>query len=349
MEEDPLSVQRRRAARIGSGLLALATVGAGVVIGASPAYAAAVPTITALSSAVGSTAGGTALGSSILITGTGLSTVSETATCAGPAMCVKFGTTAVAAGAISVISDTTMAVKVPASIATPAADTGLVDIIVTNATGPSVASTKSKFAVRAPLTAAIAANVYMNPIAGSVLTVPITGYTLGIQANYALEKITATVNGVAAVTAWGSTSSVKVTVPAGTPSSTAATVALFHDGIAGTNDTTHAFYTAVITALSRTSGPIAGAGGDITVTGKGLGTGAVTFYFGVDANTAACTVAAGGLSALCLSAVIPKTPVTVTGPPAVDMPTTVPVYIKPTGSVTFGYTAGNAYTYTNLT
>jgi hypothetical protein len=304
---------RKRAAAIA--VAAIVTT-AGLVLPASPSFATvAAPTITGLSVTKGSTAGGTAL----VITGTGLSTVTA----------VTFGGTN--ATSFALVSDSQLQAVAPAG--TGAADTGIVNVLVTNPGGTSGATVKSQYAYREPITVSgVAAGTLLNPIAGSVLTLT-SSYTFSGSAGYTKEKITVTVGGVAAVATYVDTTHIKITVPAGTPSNTPAPIAMLHDGITGT-PSSNAKYAAVISALSRHVGPTAGEGGTITVTGKGF-TNATGWKFGTQPAT--CSVVSD-TSASCTSI------------PALSTPGVggVAVNFTPDASAPFGYTASGSYVYTNL-
>jgi hypothetical protein len=308
---------------LASVLITAATVLGGVALIPTPSYAtAAAPTVTKLSVAKGSTAGGTP----VVITGTGFSTV-VTST----ASSVTFG--GVNATSFLVTSDTSMSAVAPAG--TGAANTGQVDVLVTNPTGTSAVSAADKFAYRAPITATAPTGTLLNPVAGSVITVGVN-ITLTGSSNFSLESITGTIGGAAATVAYADSSHVTMTVPAGTPSNTPTTVALIHDTITGTPDTTHARYAAVISSLSRKAGPIAGGGGTITVTGKGFTNGS-DWKFG--ANDATCSVTTD-TSASCT--VIPAQAA------SDPVQATVPVTFTPAGSTPFGTTSGGAYTYSDI-
>ncbi len=312
----------RQPARTGATALALVTlaVATAVVATAAPAYATAT-TVVSLSVNKGSTAGMI----NTLINGTGFSTVDENTPSA-----VTFGT--VDAATFLVLSDSQIAAKVPAALAA-----GIVDVRVTPGAGASgttsAVSTGDQFNYRAPITAT-APTVLLNPAGGSVISV---GVDLTLSSGtYAAERITATVGGANATVAYGDATHVTITAPAGTPSATATSIAVVHDGIAGVPDTTHATYAAVISTLSRSSGPAAGGGAAITVTGKGL-TGATNWAFGTVTTGFTCTVATD-TSASCTT--VPA--------PAVAGPGTVVVSFTPAGGIPFGTTGGAAYTYSDV-
>jgi len=315
-----VSVERAvRTAVLGVAVAVCAAAG-GLAVTGSAAYATATA-VTSLSVTKGSTAGLV----NTVITGTGFSTVDETVSSA-----VRFGT--VDAVAFLVLSDTQIAAKVPA-----ATSAGVVDVRVTPGTGAggttSAVTAGDQFTYRAPITATAPAAL-LHPLGGSVLSV---GVDLTLSSgSFAAERITATVNGTAATVAYGDPSHVSLTVPAGTPSATPASIMLVHDGVAGVPDTTHASYAAVISALSRTGGPAAGGGSAITVTGKGL-TGATNWAFGTVTTGFTCTVSTD-TSASCSTA--PASAAGTAGP--------VVVSFTPAGGVAFGTTAGAVYTYSDV-
>ncbi|MEU4215711.1 IPT/TIG domain-containing protein [Actinoplanes sp. NPDC026623] len=251
-------------------VIAAAAVAAGASIfgmsgAASAAGASLLPTVTKLNVAKGSTAGGTV----VTITGTNFDTATG----------VKVGGTA--ATPFLIATPTMIVAKV-------AAGTGSkVQVEVTNPTGASVNTVADDFTFLAPMDS-VAATALLNPFGKSTITVTTTG--AGTSADlFKANKVTATVNGTSSPVTWVSDTSVKVAAPAGDPSATAASVVLYHDGVAGAADTTHAKYAAVITKLSKTSGSTAG-GGTIAISGKGLST-ATAFNFGATAATACAPVA----------------------------------------------------------
>ncbi|MEU4215710.1 IPT/TIG domain-containing protein [Actinoplanes sp. NPDC026623] len=253
-------------------VIAAAAVAAGAgIFGITAAASAAtslLPTVTKLSVAKGSTAGGTV----VSITGTNFDTVTA----------VKVGGTGGTAVTSFLISSPTEIV------AKVAAGTGSkLQFTVTNPTGSSVDTVADDFTFLAPMDS-VAAAALLNPFGKSTITVTTTG--AGTSADlFKANKVTATVNGTSSPVTWVSDTSVKVAAPAGDPSATAASVVLYHDGVAGAADTTHAKYAAVITKLSKTSGSTAG-GGTIAISGKGLST-ATAFNFGATAATACAPVA----------------------------------------------------------
>jgi hypothetical protein len=280
--------------------VAAAAIAAGVgIFGLSGmASAAAVspldPTVTKLSTVKGSTAGGTV----VTITGKNFDT----------ATAVKVGGTAVTSFLIA--SPTQIVAKVAAGTGTK------VQVEVTNSAGanPSADVVADDFTFLAPLPA-VATATLLNPLGKSVITVTTTGSLGGTASAFKDNKVTATVNGALAAVAYVDDTHAKVTAPAGTPSATAASVVLYHDGVAGTADTTNAKYAAVITKLSKTTSPLAGTG-TINITGKGLTT-VTGFNFGATAATLCtavtgkadtdwtCTIPAGSVGAVSVKAVFP--------------------------------------------
>ncbi|MET8153756.1 IPT/TIG domain-containing protein [Actinoplanes sp. NPDC049668] len=275
--------------------------------------------VTKLSVAKGSTLGGTV----VTITGKKFTGTTD----------VEFGATA--ATSFLIVSDTQIVAKAPVG-------SGTVQVKVTNATTNESANTAADdFAYIQPINAVVAAGTLLNPLGKSVLTITPAG--TGLTAMGADKdafkglKVTATVNGAVAQVAWGSATTVKVTVPAGTPSATGASVVLLRDGVAGAADT-NAKYAAVITKLSKTSGGVAAdAAGTITVTGKGLTT-ATGLTFGATAVTGSCTHGTGTKL---------DTEYTCTGIPA----GTGSVAVKatfPASTITYGTLPTAAYTFSDV-
>jgi IPT/TIG domain len=308
-----MSAPRTAAGRVLTTLLAFGTVLAGLAVTASPAYATGVPTVASISVVRGSTDGGT----NVLITGTNFSTVSESTpegVTFGGANALTFG----------VLSSTQLTAKAPPY----PVDGDVVDVQVTNPTGTSVVSTRDKFTYRTPIPASVPEETLLNPVSGGIIVVT-SSYPL---TNLISQKITATIGPTTVPMTMLSDSTVRVTAPAGNPSGTPLSIALLHDSVAGTPDNTNARYAAIITSLSRTSGPVTG-GGTITVTGKGFG-GATEWRFGDAA--ASCTVT----SSILASCVVPASATDDVGP--------VAVRFTPAGSATYGFTSAGNYTYTTL-
>src|SRR3954447_10206628 len=261
-------------------LTGTALVSGVVLVTAGTAFATVAPVIsvTALSVTKGSTAGGT----NVLVTGKGFLGMDTSETDS-----VKFG--ASNGTGVLVLSDTQLAVTAPAG-------TGAVDVIVhdktvSSAHNTSANTTADNFTYLAPITAAVPTSTLLNSLGGSVVKVTAsgTGVDLGASATaFVATKTTATVNGVAAPLKWIDSTHVWMTVPAGTPSSTPATVALLNNGVAGTADSANAKYAAVISKLSVTGGPVAGTN-TVAVTGKGFTSSTVWKFGGVNVS-GSCTL-----------------------------------------------------------
>lgn len=328
--------------RAAGAALAVVLAAAGLTAVASPAYAAALPTITGFTPAVGTTAGGTV----VTITGTGFSTV-----VAGTLSNIGIGGDVTA---IKILSDT----QIKGTVAAHAA--GAVSVTVSNPTG--MATAKTKFTFYAPLTAALGGATFLNPAGGGLLTVPISaGYTASATAAaFATEKITATIGGVAAAVSWISgANSVNLKVPATTVIDGAAkTIALFHAGVTGTNDATNAKYAAVISSITPAYGPLLG-GTTVTLAGKGF-SGAVPATFKVGLGTAGilatgCVIYTD-IKATCVTPAAPKT-FTLDTDPTITVGTSVvsasagvagafTFSFTPDTGITFGATSGATFTYT---
>lgn len=297
----------------------VATVGLSMVPGSASAAAAAI-SITSLSISRGSTVGGT----NTVINGYGFSAVDETASSA-----VTFGGTD--ATRFIVLSNTQIAVKAPAG-------TGVVDVRVTASGTTSAITTGDKFTYRVPITTTVTAgNILLNPLGNSAFGVS-SDYNWGTSSTFLSERITATVGGVSASITYVDATHATVKAPAGTPSATAVPIVLIHDSVAGTADSTHAKFAAVVGTLNVTSGVLAG-GGALTVTGKGL-TGATSWMFGTVAAT--CTAAAAPNADTRATCTIPASAASGTTAGAVT------VSFTPAASVTFAPTAGSSFTYTAL-
>lgn len=289
--------------------------GAGIFgFSATASAASLLPTVTKLSASKGSTAGGTV----VTITGTNFDT----------ATAVDFGATA--GTSLLVLSPTQIAVKAPAG-------TGKVDVKVTNPTGASVVTgTADDFNYVAPVTAAVGGNTLFSSLGKT--TVVASAATYASEVLFKAAKLTATVDGVLAPVSWGgltgtNATKVLITAPAGTPSSTPASVKLYSDGVAGTADATNAKYAAVISGLSKTSGKLAG-GDTVIVTGKGFTT-ATAWKFGSVAAT--CTVVTGkaDTSVSCVA-------------PAAAAAGPVSVTFTAAASAPVGVTVGATYSYSDV-
>ncbi|MFG1924810.1 IPT/TIG domain-containing protein [Cryptosporangium sp. NPDC048952] len=317
----------RLAATALAGSLAAGSL-AGALGFAGIAQAAGEPTVKSLSVAKGSTSGGTA----VLITGTGFNGVNESSG-------VTFGSTAAGgtpATNVIVLSDTQIAVKAPAG-------TNSVSVFVTNANGASADTTTDNFTYIAPITVTVPSNTKLSAAGGTTFNASITGAGVSSSGDITSKKITATVNGAVAKVAYGGSSdTLAITAPAGTPTATGGTVSVsvLSDGVTGTPDASNAKYVAVITKLSVMSGPTAGTNGTsdkpaVTITGVGL-KGATGWQF--DAVGATCSAGTGTKE---------DTTVTCTNIPA-GTAGPVTVNFTPANGATQGITAGATYTYTDL-
>ncbi|WP_323100182.1 IPT/TIG domain-containing protein [Intrasporangium sp. YIM S08009] len=310
----------------------------------------AVPTLTRLSTTSGTTKGGT----SVTLTGTGLTRASA----------VRFGTTS--APIVARVSSTQLRVTAPAHTA------GLVDVRATTPGGTSAAVTATRFRYSAPAT----------PAAPSPTTLPAVT-KLSTSAGPTAGAQTLTISGLrlTGVTSvlFGTTRTTKVTqVSAGTirvvtPARPAGTVDVRVTSKAGTSPVVAAGryrYEAMptVTKVSPSSGPSRG-GTVVTLTGTNLGY-ATSVFFGstrvlqvtrVSATTlrvtapahAAGTVWIRATSAGGWSAVSPATTYTFGAPPAVTrlstdagplaggtVVTVSGTHLEDVTSVRFGTTAG---------
>jgi hypothetical protein len=219
----------RARARLGACAFAAAAAAAGVLVG-SPAHAALpLPTITAVSVAGSTTNKVVTAGTTIVITGTGFSGMTDNAAvsacstnapAAYPAQysgCsqVRFngiGATSTAnftpATRYTVVNDTTIYATVPTISAVdgatggPVAGTGSVKVQVLNTTGTGTSSglsssTASELFYRKPLTANVPGTPTVNPLGGGSLVVGVTGGIATLTSTtLAQEKITAYVYSV---------------------------------------------------------------------------------------------------------------------------------------------------------
>jgi large repetitive protein len=245
------------------------------------------PVVTGVSPAAGPLAGGT----SVTITGTGLS----------GATLVDFGS--VAATKVVVVSPTQITATSPAEAA------GTVDVTVTTAGGVSATSTADQFAyLIAPTVTAV------SPIVG-----PLSGGTL--------VTITGTNFTGATLVDFGTIAATNVIVVSPTqitaisPAEAAGMVDVTVTGPGGVSTTSAAdqfTYTAAptVTAVSPTSGPLAG-GTSVTITGTGL-TGATVVDFGSVAATNVVVVSDTQITATSPAGAAGTVNVTVTTPGGVS-------------------------------
>jgi IPT/TIG domain len=351
-----MSSQRNGPGRVAAIALAASSVVAGILLTGAPAFAVGEPTVTAINVTKANSDGGT----NILVTGTKFLTVSEpqpgdgastvTTKLANVAI-VASDNTATSVLDFLVISDTQLAAKLPAGTSD-----AVYDLVVTGSAGASAKVATDKVTYRSAVNASVASGTLMHPTVSGKLPVTVN-LPIANTADITTKKITATINGTAAVATWvsttGTTSSdtsvLSLAIPAGTPSSVGVPVVIFHDGVAGTTDT-NAKYASVITLLSVTSGPsTANATGTIVVTGKGL-TGATAWKIGTQdftgtATAGPCvptTTATADTSWTCTgipAAPQSSAPADILGPVAVSFTS---------ASGPFANTAAGTYTYTNL-
>ncbi|WP_280938469.1 IPT/TIG domain-containing protein [Sinorhizobium sp. A49] len=231
----------------------------------------AAPTVTSISPTAGPTAGGT----TVIITGTGFAS----------ATAVRFGATA--ATGYTVNSNTQITATAPAGAA------GTVDIRVTTAGGTSSTSAADQFTyVAAPTVTSISPTA--GPTTGG-MTVTITGT--------GFAGATAVTFGATAATGYTVNSNTQITATA--PAGAAGTVDIRVTTVGGTSSTSAAdqfTYVAAptVTSISPTAGPTAG-GTTVTITGTGFASAtAVTFGataasgFTINSNTQITATAPAG-------------------------------------------------------
>ncbi|WP_178380038.1 IPT/TIG domain-containing protein [Cryptosporangium aurantiacum] len=318
-------------ALVSAGVFGAGVLGAGVLGVAGSASAASTTTevvaVTSLSTAYGSTAGGT----NVVINGKGFNRLDERV-----AGSVMFG--GKQAKSYLVLSDTQISAKAPAGTGSK------VRVIVTDLTYTSADTTSDDFTYLEPISVRVPDKTELSAAGGTTVRVTLSGRNLDLStaAKFTAAKITATVDGTAATIAWASATQATLTAPAGTPSMTHSKVPVVvsTNGVPGPADTTHARYAPVVTKLSVTSGKLAGTAGTsskpaLTITGVGLAD-ADGFWFGKTKGT--CTASSGKESTTWTCVNIPSAGVS--GPVAV-----LPRFDD--GRVA-GVTAGSVYTYTNL-
>jgi hypothetical protein len=303
----------------------------GVAVIATPAYAA-VPTIssvvpskfTELQTIVINGAGFTGMVDNGTTNGTA-GTACNVATPPDGCSMVRFvgsANTGTVATSYIVLSDTKIAVVVPATIPTPgsagtiaagaaAQGTGAMEVQVTNTMaaggGTSVTTgTTSDVIYRNKITATlVTATAKLNPLGGSSVPVNLTAGQLFSMTSqtFTQENITAVVSAsgqpsVPAAVTYVSGSQVSVAIPPGKPSASTVSVMLLHDGFDGTADGDN-IYPAVVSRIETcTSNTYATCGGPavastagaavtyVKVFGKGLsGVTANTIDFGADFDT----------------------------------------------------------------
>ncbi|WP_035856313.1 IPT/TIG domain-containing protein [Cryptosporangium arvum] len=291
------------------------------------AAAPAVITVAGLSSAFGSTAGGT----NVVINGKGFSRVdpaNKSAVLFGKAPATTF----------LVLSDTQIAATVPAGSGTK------VPVSVTDGTDTSPDTAGDDFTYLDPISVQVPDKTDLSAAGGTKVRLTLAGTNLSLgtsQGTFAQKKITATVDGTPGALTWVDATHVDLTAPAGTPTRTGGkvSVVVVNNGVAGPADTTHARYVAVVTKLSvatgRTTGTTGAAGKPaLTITGVGLN-GATGFSFGSVKGT--CTAVSGKEATTWTCANVPAGTVGA-----------VPVLPTFTDGRSAGVTAGSIFVYTDL-
>jgi hypothetical protein len=210
------------------------------------------PTVTGVSPAGGAIAGGY----TVTITGTGFS----------GSLVVRFGSTAVAAGLVNIISPTQLSVTAPAGT-----NGQMVDVTVANSYGTSAITTADKFSYGGPSITALTPAAG-NPSGGNTVVITGTNFTSASQVYFGttlLDSANVTVN---------SSTQITVVSPAGAAGTS---VAVYVSTVAGTNPTTTANYFSfgapVVTSVTPSTGDPDG-GDAVTIIGAGF-TGQVTVYF----------------------------------------------------------------------
>jgi len=241
------------------------------------------PVVSGLSPTSGTTAGGT----SVTISGSGLS----------GATAVHFGS---AAASFTINSATQVTAIVPAAAA------GTVDVTVTGSTGTSATSTADQYTYVSPLQPTVTGvSPAAGPAAGGT-TVTITGTNFASGAAVAFGSVAAT-----AVTLQ-STSQLTATAPAG--SGTVDVTVTTSNGASAPSSADQFTYdpVPVVSAVGPASGPLSG-GTAVTVTGSGFVAGA-TVQFGAGAATNVTLVSATQLTATAPAGNAGSVDVTVTTP-----------------------------------
>lgn len=271
-------------------LVVAAVVAAGAAVVAGPADAVLpVPKITSVFVAGSTTNRVVTNGTTVRITGTGLSGMVDnsadpacSATPVASSRCsqVRFNGLSANADATGytlasryvVVSDTQIYATVPTIAAlapatgAPAAGTGSIRVVVVNTAigaGSSLASdpgttTATELLYRHPLGAALVnSSVAASPVGGGTIAVDVTNITALTSGGIAAEKIsayfTSVVDGSPSVVAtsvtFNDSDTVNVVVPPGTPAGDFVGVMLVHDGVLGTADSDSLKYPALVTKV----------------------------------------------------------------------------------------------------
>jgi hypothetical protein len=269
-------------------VVALALIAAPSDIAAAAGPDGKVPVITSISPASGNADGGTA----VTITGSLLNTLDPTGNSA-----ILFGD--LPARKVEVVSATKVTAYAPAGA------NGPVVVTANNSVGSSTG--KVTFTYRGELGVTFTDGVAAKPAGGTVISVQVSGGTVGDSAkSFAAEKITAKVGTAAATVAWVDSTDLKITAPP-TTNASAVPITLFHDGVAGPASTEMVDYTPVVASVQPAK--INALGGDtVTITGLGFG--------GVDADDAS-SVTFGDADATSFTVVSP-TKITAVAPAGAD-------------------------------
>ena len=249
-------------------------------------YTYKVPTVTAVNPATVSTAGG----STVVVKGTHLMAVNKNSSTAITLTSVTDSSKTVNA-TVTDQTDTSLTVTVPAAPTVSGAPvTGQYTLTVTTPLGSTVVSAAaSTLTYVKPYAVSVGAGSKV-PAAGGAVSINGTGFGVG-KTDFAASKITAKVNGKSAGVAWVSDTVMTVTVPAGTPGTTASIV-VSHNGVPSTPIDLP--YVASISGLSTSTGPSAG-GTVVTVTGKGFAGSSAWVIKRVDGTTLATLSVIGSL------------------------------------------------------
>lgn len=214
-------------------------------------YTGTAPTVTGLSPAVGTSAGGT----SVTIAGSGFLGVTG----------VKFGTASVPSAAIAVNSDAEIVTTSPPG-------TGTVNVTVSNAIGTSAGEA---FTYVSPPTVTGISVTRGTALGGTIVTITGHGFIGNASAQSSDVRVQFGTASALAMTVVNDTQ-ITATSPPGT-----GTVHVTVSNLAGTSATSAADefgYVPVVTAISPASGPITG-GTVVTISGAGF-TGATSVQFG---------------------------------------------------------------------
>ena len=285
------------------------TPASGVPFADTPAarYTYKVPTVTSVTPATVSTAGG----STVVLKGTGLMGVDTTSSTAVTLTSVTDSSASVH-GTVTGQTATSLTVTVPAAPTSGgSAVTGAYTVTVASPLGTPVISTAAGRLTYVTPYSVSAASTKVPAAGGRVL---ITGTGFGAaRTDFSAAKVTAKVGGKSTGVSWISDTAISVLVPAGTPGTTASIV-VYHNGVGSTSIDLP--YVASITGLSTATGPAAG-GTVVTVTGKGFGGSSSWVIKRVDGTALAALPVVGSLDGVSSGVVLlSDTKVAIKMPPA---------------------------------